>query len=88
MDKPRKLTEEEIQDILSVLPLIKSADPSVSQFNTKSLKKNLRDQLQEMELTPLGISDMKADIIRQFNFTQVRPGEMVGTLSSDSLSSK
>lgn len=88
MDKPRKLTEEEIQDILSVVPSIKSADPTVSQYNIKSLKKNLREQLQEIELTPLGISDIKEDIIKNFNFCRVRPGEMVGTLSSDSLSSK
>ncbi|GAH14380.1 unnamed protein product, partial [marine sediment metagenome] len=37
-EKPRKLTGEEIEDILNVIPNIKSAANTVSIDNTKSMK--------------------------------------------------
>ena len=87
-DKPRKLTDEEIQDILSALPDVRSAATEVSEQNTKSMKVLLREQLMDIEITPLGITDLKNEILRQYNQSLVRPGEMIGVLSSDSLSSK
>ena len=84
-EKPRKLTDDEILDILSVIPEIKSAAKSVSLQNTKSMKVLVREQLKEIELTPLGISDLKAEIIRQFEETVARPGSMVGLTTAESL---
>ena len=86
MDKPRKLTREEIEDVLSVLPDIRSASREVSVQNTKSMKVLIKEQLQDIELTPLGISDLKREMVRQFNESLVRPGEMVGVLASDAIS--
>ena len=86
MDKPRKLTREEIEDILSVLPNIRSASREVSVQNTKSMKVLIKEQLQDIELTPLGISDLKNEMVRQYNQSLVRPGEMVGVLASDAIS--
>ncbi len=53
--KPRRLTEEEIQNILSVIPL------------RKSVLENLGEQLKEIIITPLGINDLQNEILRQFN---------------------
>ena len=86
MDKPRKLTREEIEDILSVIPNIRSASVEVSIQNTKSMKVLIKEQLQDIELTPLGIPDLKREIVRQFHESIVRPGEMVGVLASDAIS--
>ena len=86
MDKPRKLTREEIEDVLSVLPDIRSASREVSMQNTKSMKVLIKEQLQDIELTPLGISDLKKEMVRQYNESLVRPGEMVGVLASDAIS--
>lgn len=85
MDKPRKLTREEIDDVLSVIPDIRSAAKEVSLQNTKSMKVLVKEQLQDIIITPLGIPDLKNEIVRQFNESLVRPGEMVGVISSDSL---
>ena len=85
IEKPRKLTEDEIKDILSVIPYIKSAADNVSENNTKSLKVLFTEQLKDIEITPVGISDLKSEIIRQFDETVIRPGEMVGPSSSESL---
>jgi hypothetical protein len=86
MDKPRKLTREEIEDVLSVIPDIRSASREVSIQNTKSMKVLVKEQLQDIEITPLGISDLKREIVRQYNESTVRPGEMVGVLASDAIS--
>lgn len=85
-EKPRKLTPDEIKDILSVIPDIKSAADTVTQQNTKSMKALVKEQLEEIEITPLGISDLKSEIVRQYNNTVVQPGNMVGVTASDTFS--
>ena len=84
--KPRKLTSDEIQDLLSVIPDVKSVDSTVSQSNTKSMKVLVREQLQDIELTPLGLSDLKSEILRQYNESIITPGTMVGVTAAESLS--
>jgi RNA polymerase Rpb1, domain 5 len=84
-DKPRKLTEEEISDILGIIPEIKSAADTVSVQNTKSMKVLLREQLQDIKITPLGISDLKDEILRQFDDSLVRAGAVVGITAAEAL---
>jgi hypothetical protein len=84
--KPRKLKREEIEDILNAIPNIRSPVDLVSIENSRSMKFLLKEQLQDIEITPLGISDLKTEILRQFRQSLVMPGEMVGVLSSDSIS--
>ena len=83
-EKPRKLTEDEIQDILSVVPNIKSPADTVSDDNTKSMKVLFREQLQDIEITPLGISELKEEIVRQFQFSVIQPGTTVGITAAES----
>ena len=84
--KPRKLTEDEITDILNLIPNVRSAADTVSAFNSRSMKVLIREQLQNIEITPLGIPDLKAEIIRQFQETVIRPGTVVGVLSAEAIS--
>ena len=83
--KPRQLTDDEIQDILSVLPNIKSAADTISGQNTKSMKVLLREQLKTIKITPLGINDLKTEMLRQFNETVIRPGTTVGFTAAEAL---
>lgn len=85
MEEPRELTDDEIQDILSVLPNIKSAADTISQQNSKSMKVLLREQLKTIKLTPLGITDLKTEMLRQFNETVIRPGTTVGFTAAEAL---
>ena len=85
-DRPRKLTKEEIDDILNVIPEIRSIADTVSTENTKSMKTMLREQLEDIEITPLGLTDLKNEMLRQFANSRARPGDMVGVLSSDACS--
>jgi len=84
--KPRKLTPDEIQDLLSIIPDVKSVDSTVSQSNTKSMKVLLKEQLEDIQITPLGISDLKSEILRQYNESIITPGTMVGVTAAESIS--
>lgn len=84
-EKPRKLTQEEILDILSVIPEIKSVADTVSEQNTKSMKVLLREQLMDILITPLGITDLKNEILRQFDDSLIRAGAVVGITAAEAL---
>ena len=83
--KPRPLTEDEIQDILSVIPQLKSATVETGEFNRTSMLKTLREQLKEIVVTPLGINDMKGEFLRQFNGALIKPGSVVGVTAAEAL---
>jgi len=50
------------------------------------MKVLIREQLQDIEITPLGISDLKTEILRQFNETVIRAGTMVGLTAAEATS--
>lgn len=83
--KPRRLTEEEIKDILDIIPEVKSASIQVGEFNRLSLLKTIREQLKEIMITPLGINDMKDEILRQFNKSVIKHGSVVGVTAAEAL---
>jgi len=85
LNEPRELTEEEIVDILSVIPFLKSASSEVGSFNRDSMLKTLRDQLKEILVTPLGINDFKNELVRQFNEALIKPGSVVGVTAAEAL---
>src|SRR5680860_545155 len=72
--KPRLLKDDEIKDILYVVPMVKSASVEVGAYNRESMLKSLREQLKEIYVTPLGIQDIKDEVIRQFNEALIKPG--------------
>ena len=84
-NKPRKLTEDEIQDILGILSDLKSASKQVSDKHLKSMKVLVREQLKQLYITLLGINDLKSEIARQFKSSIVRPGEAVGIGAAEAM---
>lgn len=83
--KPRPLTEEEINDILNVIPQIKSASTYVAMYNRDSMLKTVREQLKEIVVTPLGIDDVKEEVLRQYNESLIKPGSVVGVTAAEAL---
>jgi hypothetical protein len=83
--KPRRLTEAEIKEILSVVPGIKSAAIEVALYNRESMLKTLREQLKEIYITPLGLQDVKDEIVRQFHEAVIKPGSVVGVTAAEAL---
>jgi DNA-directed RNA polymerase beta' subunit len=82
---PRFLTDDEITDILSVVPKIKSASKEVSEYNTTSLHATLKEQLKEIVITPLAIPDIKEEFIRQYSESIIKPGTVVGVTAAEAL---
>ena len=83
--KPRRLSSEEIENILSVVPPLKSASAEVAIDNRNSMMKTLREQLKEMIVTPLGIDDIKSEILRNFNESIIKPGTAVGVTAAEAI---
>ena len=84
--EPRSLTEEEIDDIVSVIEEVPSAVPSSGKHTQEEIKNVLRRQLETIELVPQAIPEMKQTIQYQFRRSLVEPQTPVGFLVSEALS--
>jgi hypothetical protein len=84
--KPRKLTSREIDDIVSVVPLLPSDFTEVVETVRECTQEFLRERLEELELTPLGIADLKEDILNKFYRATVNlPQTPIGILAAEAL---
>lgn len=84
-DRPRRLTRDEIDDILTSLPEVRSALKSLSIQARKSMQDKMRSTLEEIKICPSGISELKQTIVIQFNKSQIDPGSAVGINAADAL---
>jgi len=82
---PRKLTPEEINDIIQVLPPIRGVDKEVTNSVRASIMAKLYDELRFIEITPLAIPDLKNEIVRQFENSRIDPGSTVGVTAAEAL---
>ena len=83
--KPRRLFAEEIEDIISKIPKIKGADKESTESARMSLIETLTQQLMKIEITPLGIPELKNEIINKFERSRIEPGTTVGVLAAEAL---
>lgn len=83
--RPVKLSQEQIQDILTAIPVILSATNVSSETARNSMLQALANQLSDIELTPLGIPDMKEQIQAKFYRSLVEPGTVVGIRAAEAL---
>jgi hypothetical protein len=83
--QPRQLTEFEIEDILSAIPPVASALDEVGHSIREELKNNIREQLLDVLMTPLGIEDLKREITDKFNSSKVKVGSMVGAHAAEAI---
>lgn len=84
--QPRKLTEAELEEIIASLPRVFSPVPEVAEHARREIQARVKEQLREIEITPLGLADLKNAIIKQFEKGRVEPGSTVGLSVAEALS--
>lgn len=82
--EPRKLTQEEIQQILTAMPKVRSADARVSQEATNQINDKLRAILTNVVITPLGIPELIQSLVSSFEHSRIVPGSTVGVTTGES----
>jgi len=86
--KKRKLSSEEISDILSLIPENKFIPEEIAK-NTRSLiQKTLREQLEKQVIFPNLIPILKEEIRKNYLSSQMQYGEAVGHITSMALGEK
>lgn len=85
-NKPRLLTPDEIEDVLESIPRVISPVKEIGEFTREEIKSRVREQLQEIKITPLGIDDLKQSIRYLFERARVEAGETVGLAVAEALS--
>lgn len=83
--RKRKLTKDEIEDILRVIPKVESADPLSGNSAREGIINTLREQLESIKITPIGIPDLKDEILANFEESVIHPGSMVGVTAAEAL---
>lgn len=85
---PRKLTDEEIEHILSFIPMPDALTRKHAEFIRLQLVQSLREQIKEIDLTPDGIDDFINHIVGQFESSRIKTGSMVGLWATESHGNK
>jgi DNA-directed RNA polymerase beta' subunit len=84
-ERPRKLTDQEIADLVSVITPVKSPDETASMVATEQIKKLLTSQLKSIELCPVAIETLKRHIEERYRIATVVPGEAVGVTVAEAI---
>lgn len=84
----RKLTKEEIKDILSFLPTTTHLPKEIHVENMKSIAKRLKKQLKKILIYPEVIPDLKKEIEEQYHNSFIPAGESVGVTMAQSFGEK
>ncbi len=82
----RFLTKTEIDDILKDIPIVNSSVKDIGIYAREQIVKNLRRTLERKEIYPEIIPQIKNNIIRQYQKSQIDAGSSVGFLAAESLS--
>jgi hypothetical protein len=87
MSKPRRLTPEEIDDIVEALPTTLAATRKCAEFMRKQIQDSLRLQLSDksMKIVPEGIPKLKEYIRMQHLNSLVPAGEPVGIRAAEAI---
>lgn len=81
----RKLTEQEIEDICSIIELEKTVPFDVAISLHEHLTNELKKQLENIKIYPENIPELKDKILKNYTFSKVNPGEMVGCIAASSI---
>lgn len=80
---PRKLTEDEIEKCVTLLPQIPSVIDTVSISIRQELQKRLRSELEKIIITPLALESLTVDIVTYFQKSLIKAGFPVGLRAAD-----
>ncbi len=84
-DRPRKLTEQEIQYVTDHFPTAPSADPEAAEVNRKAIVHWMSEELRNVSICPSAIPDLINRIVDQHNKSLVAPGTPVGITASEAV---
>jgi len=84
--KPRQLSDEEIDFIVSVVNAPPGATKETRDIAKEEIIKSLRYRLERIELTPKGVIDMINKIKYKYIRSLIEPGSAVGVLCSEAIS--
>jgi DNA-directed RNA polymerase II subunit RPB1 len=85
MNTPIELSVQQIDDILSVIPLNKAIPTRIAESIRSNIWKKLRKQLEGIKLIPKAIPELKERIEKEYYKSLITPGESVGILASQSI---
>jgi hypothetical protein len=80
---PRYLTTEEINDIVNMIPKVKSASHEASAVATIQIKNSIAIQLKEIKIKPSKIKKLKEEILTAYYRSRVEPGNPTGIEASE-----
>lgn len=86
-DRPRKMTEDEINYILDQFPYPKCADRYTSMKKREGIVAELRQQMKYIEICPSAIKTLGNSIIQQHSKSLVEPGTSTGTVAGEAVGS-
>lgn len=85
---PRKLSHEEIKDILSIIPLRKGFINECTNDIRKRICNGLKKQLKGILVYPEIIPDLKENILKEYHRSVIVAGEAVGVILAQSIGEK
>lgn len=88
MEEPRKLTKNEIINIVAFIKPTKGIPRETALSLVRKVKKQLVDQLNGIEIVPLMIPALADEIETQYYRTLIQAGESVGVIAGQSIGEK
>ncbi len=85
-ERPRFLTENEVNQIVDVLPMTYSADPYEADIIREAIKADLIQKLTNKKLSPDAVNQLANDIVKYYNTSRVAAGLSVGAHAAESSS--
>lgn len=83
--QPRKLTYEEIEDIISSLPRPQGADHYAASVAAEDIARLVKQQLLSAIISPDALGDFKKQMIDYFERSRAQPGSTVGLTSAEAI---
>lgn len=84
-DKPRKVTAEEINYIISHIPLAPAADIYSAQYNRIGVIQWVAETLKDEFICPSAIPELIEGIVKQHNNCLIAPGSAVGNTAAEAV---
>ena len=88
MDVARKLSHDEIENILKIIQPNPHIPAETGDIIVKKTRENLRLQLTGKKIFPKMIGKLREEIERMYSSTIIQPGESVGIITAQSIGEK
>lgn len=87
LDRPRYLTNDEIESVVNDFPLYRGVDATTRELTREQHMEFAREQLRTIKLAPSKLESFKETIIRYHLGAQIEAGTPVGTIAAESTAS-